>query len=393
MRYTYIISLAALCAAPLAASAEMPPQTDWPPVARCHVSDRPYSVDGPQLQSASLDEISGLAASRWQTNVLWVHNSAGDAPNLYAVNALNGERLGTWEVRDARAVDWEDIALSVCDPAGSTGYCLFIADIGDDARERTDQMIYRVREPSTRDAALGMTQLTERADAFPVVYELPAGEPEPNPDAESLAVHPVTGKLYIVTKEQGKGRVLESDPPGAPGTPLTFRVIGEIVLPTPTAADISSDGARLVVRGESEAREYKITANDVRSAIQADGAQIARSLEPLGGSIAYTSFIPDLPSDIIKTDDNTTPYDLYIISGKERPQLKRYSHACDAVYPPVIRPEPHDMGINEQPDMGEPSEDGAGEGCSSAGASAPAALLWLLAPLAGLLRRRREDIT
>jgi Synergist-CTERM protein sorting domain-containing protein len=100
--------------------------------------------------------------------------------------------------------------------------------------------------------------------------------------------------------------------------------------------------------------------------------------------------MPDIPSDIIKKDDNTTPYDIYIVSGKERPQLKRYSHACDAVYLPVIRPEPHDMGTNDEPDMSGSSEDSGGEGCSSAGASAPAALLWLLAPLAPLRKRRRD---
>jgi Synergist-CTERM protein sorting domain-containing protein len=45
-----------------------------------------------------------------------------------------------------------------------------------------------------------------------------------------------------------------------------------------------------------------------------------------------------------------------------------------------------DMGAA---DMSDASEDGPGEGCSSAGASAPAALLWLLAPLAARVRRRK----
>jgi uncharacterized protein (TIGR03382 family) len=427
MRYTHIISLAALGAAPLAASAEMPPWSDYQSEIICRVSNRQYSIDGPQLQSSRLVDISGLAASRWQTNVLWVHNSAGDAPNLYAVNAWTGALSGTWIVRDASAIDWEDLAQGLCDHGdASKGSCLFIADIGDDALERTDQMIYRVREPDTRGVMPGEELMTERADAFPVVYELPAGEP--NPDAESLAVHPVTGKLYIVTKEQGKGRVLESDPPGAPGAPLTFRVIGEVDLPTPTAMDINPTGSLLIVKGPREVREYHILNNDVRAAVQSAGRQLAVAPELQGGAISYTNFIPNIQADKVLTYGGDIQYDLYTISDK---QIRRYSHECDLERQPVsMRPEPHDMGTNERPDMSTPpsdlgvedmndasemswgmdmndapemswgvdmgaadmsdaSEDGPGEGCSSAGASAPAALLWLLAPLAARVRRRK----
>lgn len=405
-RHTLILT-AALCAAPLTASAEQPPPTI------CEVSDRQYSQEGPQLQSSRLDEISGLAVSRVQPNVMWVHNDSGDAPNIYAVNSLNGELIGAWKVRGASASDWEDMALARCDSKDpSSRDCLFIADIGNNSRGRTDQVIYRVREPNALGAATDATQTTvEASDAFPVVYELPAGEPEPNPDAESLAVHPVTGKLYIVTKEQGKGRVLESDPPGAPGTPLTFRVIGEVDLPTPTAADISRDGSLLIVKSYFEAREYKITNNDVGAAVQAEGRQIILKLEPQGESIAYAEYVPDTPADYYTTEDDSNPYDFYTISEKESQPIWRYSYECD-IYRPPITPEPHDMGTDEEPDMGAPPSDlgvedmadapdagsaadmggassgGAGDGCSSAGA-APAALLWLLAPLVARVRRRK----
>ena len=59
-------------------------------------------------QNTALREISGLAASRTQADIFWTHNDSGDGPYLYALNT-SGTTLGRVELKDAQAVDWEDL--------------------------------------------------------------------------------------------------------------------------------------------------------------------------------------------------------------------------------------------------------------------------------------------
>src|SRR5205809_4863299 len=84
------------------------------------------------FQSPRLVESSGAAVSRAYPGVLWTHNDSGDQPYLYATD-VRGRDWGRLRVADARAVDWEDIALGPC-PARTTpvvsGTCLYIADTG-----------------------------------------------------------------------------------------------------------------------------------------------------------------------------------------------------------------------------------------------------------------------
>jgi MYXO-CTERM domain-containing protein len=401
---SFILALA-MVAAPQLVRAEMPRSP------YCDVSAERRSEQHPTIQPVQLDEISGLVVSQTQPDVFWVHNDSGDGPSLYAVNPTDGQLIGTWQVAGADAVDWEDLAGADCDHQDSArGRCLFIADMGNNSKRRTDQVIYRVREPDASSAD-GTTRTTETADIFPISYILPPDEPDPNPDAESLAVHPITGKLYIVTKEADKGRILESDPPGAPGTPLVFRVIGEIPLILPDGADISPDGRHLVVRTYGRALEYLITDNDVAAAVAQPGTSITLEAEPQGEAIAYSLRSRYLEQELVLGEK---PYDLYTISEKKNQPIWGYHYFCDGHTSlpdePDMRDE--DMGaldmseppdMVDAPDMGSMSDMGAADmgaasggdkedgcGCGAAGGGAAGNLVWALPLMFGAARRRRD---
>jgi len=94
-----------------------------------------------QLQIKRLSEISGMAWSRRQNNVVWMINDSGNAAAIYALDA-NGKSLGHWAV-DARNRDWEDLA-SVW--INGDAY-LLIADVGDNLTNQREQVIYIVSEP------------------------------------------------------------------------------------------------------------------------------------------------------------------------------------------------------------------------------------------------------
>ena len=89
-------------------------------------------------------ESSGVAVSRDHPGILWTHNDSGDQAWLYATDTL-GRARGRLLLHGADNRDWEDVALGPC----PTGSCLYLADTGDNRRQRNDVVIYRVREPAT----------------------------------------------------------------------------------------------------------------------------------------------------------------------------------------------------------------------------------------------------
>jgi len=55
------------------------------------------------INNDSLNEASGLAASRRNPNILWTHNDSGDENRVFAIDA-NGNHLGTFLIEGLRLV-------------------------------------------------------------------------------------------------------------------------------------------------------------------------------------------------------------------------------------------------------------------------------------------------
>jgi len=200
------------------------------------------------LEDRSIDESSGIVASRKTPGMYWTHNDSGDGPFIYALDD-HGHNRGVWRVSGAASYDWEDIAAGP-GPIPGTNY-LYIGDIGDNGGRRSQIIVYRVPEPEITAAEIGMkkknARQTEAAEAIRLRY------PDGQHDAETLMVHPVTGKIYVVTKiEFGNARVYEADPAQASAEVTTLTRVGELSVPTVfggmiTGGDISPDGLRVAL--------------------------------------------------------------------------------------------------------------------------------------------------
>ena len=180
-------------------------------------------------------ELSGLALSRTQANVLWTHNDSGDSARVFAIDAA-GKLLAQLAVPGAENVDWEDIAVG---PAGD----LYAADIGDNLAKRASVVVYRVPEPKVTGAAAPAQ--TGPATRYELRY------PDGARDAEALLVDPRTGALTIVSKSfGGTAGVYTAAKPSATGPTTLTRTgtlslgIGEAV----TAGDVSADGRTVALR-------------------------------------------------------------------------------------------------------------------------------------------------
>jgi hypothetical protein len=198
------------------------------------------------LKNSSINESSGLVASRSTPGAYWTHNDSGDGPFIYAFSD-RGASLGVFRVTSAQALDWEDISIGPGPERGKS--YLYIGDIGDNNATRSEIVVYRVAEPTLSPESAKLTKAragkTEPADIIRLKY------PDGKFDAESLIVHPVSGNIYIVTKVALLNPVVyESHVPSTPDKAITMRRIGEVRVPSLfggvlTGASISPDGRRV----------------------------------------------------------------------------------------------------------------------------------------------------
>ena len=201
-----------------------------------------------KLEDDAIRESSGVVASRRNAGLFWTHNDSGDGPYLYAFDR-RGSKRGVWLVSGAEALDWEDIAAGPGPEQGRT--YLYIGDIGDNDRARAQVLVYRVAEPEAAPEDAGSSKKaprpTEAAEAIRLKY------PDGKHDAEALMVHPLTGDLYIVTKEAGStAGVYKLSAPYTSASVNTLQRVGEVRLPglfggLITGGDISPDGTRVVL--------------------------------------------------------------------------------------------------------------------------------------------------
>jgi hypothetical protein len=261
----------------------------------------------------SLTEASGVAASRRNPGVLWVHND-GSRQTLYAIST-NGARLATYSF-NIKVDDTEDIAIG----PGPTNnaYYVYLGDIGGSKGEngvRNEVKIVRWLEPAI-DGAWENDPLSydlDNAESFTLQY------PDGSYDAESLMVDPLSGLLFVLTKQDGVARIYYADVTGLANlASKTLTYGGELAFNVASGADISPDGTRIVVRREDYALMWTRQPHEsVLTALKQAGQSvplIGPPTEPNGEGIGFLA--------------DGTGY--VTISEGESPQLYFFPSLCPA---------------------------------------------------------------
>jgi hypothetical protein len=279
------------------------------------------------VQSPELIEISGLAASRKQEGVLWAHNDSGDAARVFAMG-LDGRELGTFDLQGTEAIDWEDMALGP-GPDPDLDY-LYLGDIGDNAAQRPEIVVYRMPEPVV-DAA------GEVPPTFGLGERIVLRYPDRPHDAETLFSDPETGDLLILTKELTGGPAFlfraAADAISAADAVVTLEAAGQVdfqalrsavripegspPLPSglghlPTGGDIAADASAVAVRTYStvwvwERREGQ----SIAQALAGTPCEAPSQLEPQGEAIAL---LPDGSGYVTASEGVNPP--LYRFGGE-----------------------------------------------------------------------------
>ncbi|MFD4787621.1 WD40 repeat domain-containing protein [Streptomyces sp. NPDC058459] len=188
--------------------------------------DRGFTIEDPRIT-----ESSGLAASHQHPGVYWTHNDSDDGPYLYAVDSRTGKTVATLTLRGIGSPrDVEAISIG-------PGNQLYVGDIGDNFHGRWPYVwIYRLPEPKTlKDQTVTATQYVVKYSDGPR-------------DAESLVVHPKTGRVYIVDKNEDGGHLYEGPARLSSSGTNVFRPVAPVDL-WATDAAFSPNGRQLAVRG------------------------------------------------------------------------------------------------------------------------------------------------
>ncbi|OWF42052.1 uncharacterized protein LOC110461632 isoform X2 [Mizuhopecten yessoensis] len=228
-----------------------------------------------------IDEASGLAASQLHEGILYTHNDHGDAPHIYAINASDASLVSTLTIGSgATNHDWEDVAVGPCSN-GATTFCIYIADTGfSSANAEVANIIYRVQEPAS---------LTDKYQTLTVDSTLKFNWTEE--ESQAVMVDP-QANVYIVSNVLGgRGTFLKLPPAWGQAVPTNVASTTTLLIRTshhdPTAADISPDGKRLLIKAKYHVYYWNVPDGDYLAAVTKHPYELPYIHESLGESICW----------------------------------------------------------------------------------------------------------
>lgn len=220
-----------------------------------------WSADAAIIEPAGTDiaESSGIAAGRVNAGVWYTLQDEDNDSALYLFSA-DGDPLGVQTIRGAANHDWEDLAAGPCPAEIDAEGCLYIADIGDNDKSRSEILIYIVEESTDANE-----------DALACALQYPDGAKK---DAEAILVHP-DGTIRVVSKEgSGDAHIYRADALDCSATTtLTEEAVVQI--------DGSADEDREVTGGAIDATGQQWLLRTSSQALLWSGCRIDWSAAPV----------------------------------------------------------------------------------------------------------------
>jgi hypothetical protein len=237
------------------------------------------------LDQGMMTEISGVAASRKNPGLLWIHDD-GPRSELYLVDT-NGQFFATFVFGQSTS-DFEDIAIGP-GPQPNADY-VYCGDIGDNASLRTEVYVFRFPEPRVTQPSNDLIPAGE--SVITLVY------PDGAHNAEALLVDSISGDLFIATKETGVFHLYKATQEQLNSGDVVQLALAQSGNFGPVSAgDISPDGSQIILRHETEARLWHRKSTESVEAALGRASEhipvIGTPLEPNGEGV---SFAPDSKS-------------------------------------------------------------------------------------------------
>ena len=230
--------------------------------------------------NSEIDEASGIAVSRSNNSMIWVHNDSGHENQLFVMGE-NGEDFGKFTVEPAVNRDWEDMAAGPGPVAGLT--YLYVGDFGDNNARYEVISLYRFPEPDLTLQENMNGGLIENAERLYFVY--PDCQPR---DAETLMIDPLTKDIFIVSKRDERSILYIAPWPHNTERVDTLREVGIFPFNQATGGDISADGGEIVVKTYFRIFYWhREPGETVYEALQRQPLLLPYTLEPQGEAFGW----------------------------------------------------------------------------------------------------------
>ena len=234
------------------------------------------------LERTDLLEISGVAASRINPGVLYIHNDSGNANQVYLTNG-NGDNIGTLTLTPVGNRDWEDIAVGP-GPVAGVSY-IYVGDIGDNNSKYSSVFVYRFPESDLTGKTLPYVAEITSVDVIELKY------PDGPRNAETLMVDPLTKDIYIASKENNLSQIFVAKYPQTTTSATIMTPVVQLYFNKATGGDISPDGTEILLRSNQLIWYWKLPAGTSISQGLVTQPQVApyANNEPQGEGICFAA--------------------------------------------------------------------------------------------------------
>lgn len=232
------------------------------------------------VQNTEIDEASGLIASRTKPGILYTHNDSGGKNAVYVLNSM-GQSLGRIVLEGIKNRDWEEIAIGY-GPDPDRHY-IYVGEIGDNRAAYKSIFIYRFQEPDLPADSEFVINIKD-TEKIEINYEDGAR------DAEAFFVCPHTKDIYIISKREARVGLYHLSYPQSTTSINIAKRVAELPLSMVTAADISPDGKKILVKTYPGVWMWKVKrGQSISAAMQNKMKAMKYKLEPQGEAISWDS--------------------------------------------------------------------------------------------------------
>ena len=243
-----------------------------------------YAQKAYEVKDKILDEISGIAASRTNKDLYYVHNDSGGKSEVYVLND-GGKLVSTIALSGLTNRDWEDIAIGP-GPDSTKNY-IYVGEIGDNKAQYLNVSLYRFQEPVLKTKGGKKTkQVTIPADKierFSFVYEDGAK------DCETLFIDPLNSDVYLVSKREEKVGLYQIKSPLAETGINVARRLLSLDFPLAVSGDISAQRDKILIKTYDTVYLWSmVPRQSVEDALEEKPFTLDYTLEPQGEAICWS---------------------------------------------------------------------------------------------------------
>jgi hypothetical protein len=234
------------------------------------------------LARQDLLEVSGVAASRINSGILYIHQDSNDPNQVYLTDG-SGANNGTLTLTSVSNRDWEDIAVGP-GPVAGVSY-VYVGDIGDNDSKYSSVFVYRFPEPDLTGKTLPFISDIPTVDKIELKY------PDGPGNAETLMVDPLTKDIYIASKQSNLSKIYVARYPQSTTSVTVMTPVVQLYFNKATGGDISPDGTEILLRSNELIWYWKLPAGTSISTgllTQPEVAPYANN-EPQGEGIGFAA--------------------------------------------------------------------------------------------------------